>query len=54
MDICPVCGEKSIISFEDLSDDYEIDEKTGEQITSEHYEWVATINKFQFSGGTTI
>ncbi|OBR96832.1 hypothetical protein CLRAG_03410 [Clostridium ragsdalei P11] len=43
MDICPVCGEKSIISFKDSNDEYDIDEETGEQIISEHIEWVGAI-----------
>jgi hypothetical protein len=43
MDTCPVCGETSIISFEDSHDDYDFDEKTGEQFISDHYEWVASI-----------
>lgn len=43
MDTCPVCGETSILSFEDSDDDYVIDERTGEQSISKHYEWVTSV-----------
>lgn len=43
MDTCPVCGETSILIFEDSDYDYDYDEKTGEQFISERYDWVSSI-----------
>lgn len=43
MHICPVCGEKSVITIEDSCDEYDFDKEIGEQFISNHYEWTATI-----------
>lgn len=43
LDKCPVCGEKSIISFEDSYEEYGYDEDTGEIIVTEYIDYVASI-----------
>ena len=43
LDECPVCGEMSLMSFNDSTDDYCEDEETGEQFITAHYDWIAGV-----------